>query len=125
MQGLPLDLAQRLNQTCVLVSHDVEEAVYMANGVLALGPRPTKVVREVRLICQCRATSWLFARTRHFCMPASRDGADSHHADGDGMTYAALAERFRALICCSQCRLPHPRRWRCSCWNLAPSFMLL
>ncbi|WP_054005608.1 ABC transporter ATP-binding protein [Cypionkella psychrotolerans] len=47
MQDLLLDLAKRFNQTCVLVTHDVEEAVYMANRVLVLGPRPTKVVREV------------------------------------------------------------------------------
>lgn len=47
MQDLLLDLAQRFNQTCLLVTHDVEEAVYMADRVLVLGPRPTKVVREV------------------------------------------------------------------------------
>lgn len=47
MQDLLLDLAKRYNQTCVLVTHDVEEAVYMANRVLVLGRRPTRVVREV------------------------------------------------------------------------------
>ena len=47
MQDLLLDLAKRFNQTCVLVTHDVEEAVYMADRVLVLGPRPTRVVREV------------------------------------------------------------------------------
>lgn len=47
MQDLLLDLAKRFNQTCVLVTHDVEEAVYMADRVLVLGPRPTRVVREI------------------------------------------------------------------------------
>lgn len=47
MQDLLLDLAKRYNQTCVLVTHDVEEAIYMADRVLVLGPRPTHVVREV------------------------------------------------------------------------------
>ena len=47
MQDLLLELARKFNQTCVLVTHDVEEAVYMAERVLVLGPRPTKVVREV------------------------------------------------------------------------------
>ncbi len=47
MQDLLLDLAKTFNQTCVLVTHDVEEAVYMADRVLVLGPRPTKVVREI------------------------------------------------------------------------------
>lgn len=47
MQDLLLDLAKRFDQTCVLVTHDVEEAVYMADRVLVLGPRPTRVVREI------------------------------------------------------------------------------
>lgn len=49
MQDLLLDLARRFNQTCVLVTHDVEEAVYMADRVLVLGPRPTRVVRQVKV----------------------------------------------------------------------------
>ena len=49
MQDLLLDLSERFDQTCVLVTHDVEEAVYMADRVLVLGPRPTRVVREVTI----------------------------------------------------------------------------
>jgi NitT/TauT family transport system ATP-binding protein len=49
MQDLLLDLARRFNQTCMLVTHDVEEAVYMADRVLVLGPRPTRVVREIAI----------------------------------------------------------------------------
>ena len=49
MQDLLLDLAKKFKQTCVLVTHDVEEAVYMADRVLVLGPRPTKVVDEIRI----------------------------------------------------------------------------
>jgi NitT/TauT family transport system ATP-binding protein len=49
MQDLLLDLAKTFNQTCVLVTHDVEEAVYMADRVLVLGPRPTRVAREIQI----------------------------------------------------------------------------
>ncbi len=49
MQDLLLELAARFRQTCLLVTHDVEEAVYMADRVLVLGPRPTKVVREIKV----------------------------------------------------------------------------
>lgn len=47
MQDLLLELASRFKQTCLLVTHDVDEAIYMADRVLVLGPRPTRIVREV------------------------------------------------------------------------------
>jgi NitT/TauT family transport system ATP-binding protein len=49
MQDLILELAAKYRQTCLLVTHDVEEAVYMADRVLVLGPRPTKVIREIKV----------------------------------------------------------------------------
>lgn len=47
MQDLLLDLAMRFKQTCVLVTHDVEEAVYMADRVVVLTRRPTVVDHEI------------------------------------------------------------------------------
>lgn len=47
MQDLLLDLARRFEQTCVLVTHDVEEAVYVADRVLVLSNRPTRVIRDI------------------------------------------------------------------------------
>lgn len=47
MQDLLLELATNYQQTCLLVTHDVDEAVYMADRVLVLGPRPTKVMQEI------------------------------------------------------------------------------
>ncbi len=49
VQDLMLELAAKYQQTCLLVTHDVDEAVYMADRVLVLGPRPTKVVQEVTI----------------------------------------------------------------------------
>lgn len=49
MQDLLLDLAARFKQTCVLVTHDVEEAVYMADRVVVLTRRPTVVDHEIRV----------------------------------------------------------------------------
>ncbi len=46
IQDLLLDLAQRFGKTCILVTHDVDEAVYMADRVIVLSQRPTSVVRE-------------------------------------------------------------------------------
>ena len=49
LQDLLLSLTQKFNQTCLLVTHDVEEAVYMADRVLVLAPRPTKIDMEVHV----------------------------------------------------------------------------
>lgn len=47
MQDLLLDLAKKYDQTCVLVTHDVDEAVYMADRVVVLSKRPTTVVADI------------------------------------------------------------------------------
>src|SRR6185369_17549471 len=47
LQDLLLDLAARYRQTCLLVTHDVGEAVYVADRVLVLARRPTRIVADV------------------------------------------------------------------------------
>ena len=47
MQDLLLDLAARYRQTCLLVTHDVDEAVYVADRVLVLARRPTRIVSDL------------------------------------------------------------------------------
>lgn len=47
MQDLLLDLARQYRQTCVLVTHDVDEAVYMATRIVVLSRRPTTVVEDL------------------------------------------------------------------------------
>lgn len=49
MQDLLLDIAIRFRQTCVLVTHDVDEAVYMADRVVVLTRRPTMVDHEITI----------------------------------------------------------------------------
>ena len=47
IQDLILALAAERGQTCVLVTHDVEEAIYMADRVLVLTSRPTSVREDI------------------------------------------------------------------------------
>lgn len=47
MQDLLLELAARYRQTCLLVTHDVDEAVYVADRVLVLARRPTRIVADL------------------------------------------------------------------------------
>jgi NitT/TauT family transport system ATP-binding protein len=47
IQDLLLDLARRYGKTCLLVTHDVDEAVYMADRIIVLSQRPTRVVHEM------------------------------------------------------------------------------
>lgn len=49
MQDLLLRLAKQFKKTCVLVTHDVEEAVYMADRIVVLSNRPTCVVQEIQV----------------------------------------------------------------------------
>lgn len=49
MQQFMLDLWQRTNLTIFMITHDVEEAVFLANRIYALGARPGTVRKEVSI----------------------------------------------------------------------------
>ena len=56
MQDLLLELAARYKQTCVLVTHDVDEAVYVADRAIVLSNRPAHVLEEFIIPLSSRAT---------------------------------------------------------------------
>jgi NitT/TauT family transport system ATP-binding protein len=47
MQGELVSLWQRAGLTAVLVTHDVEEAIFLAQRVIIFGPRPAKIVADL------------------------------------------------------------------------------
>ncbi|MCI2423765.1 ABC transporter ATP-binding protein [Saccharopolyspora sp. K220] len=49
LEDLVLRLRQRFGITVILVTHDIDEAVYLSDRVFVLGPPPSKVVREVAI----------------------------------------------------------------------------
>ncbi|MBD2180057.1 ABC transporter ATP-binding protein [Planktothrix sp. FACHB-1355] len=49
MHEFMLDLWQRTNITIFMITHDVEEAVFLANRIYALGSRPGTVRKEIKV----------------------------------------------------------------------------
>ncbi|MSP62330.1 MAG: ABC transporter ATP-binding protein [Myxococcales bacterium] len=49
MQGLLIDITRREDNTILFVTHDVSEAVYLADTVFVLAPRPTRVLHRVEV----------------------------------------------------------------------------
>jgi ABC-type nitrate/sulfonate/bicarbonate transport system ATPase subunit len=47
MQSLLLDVSRKEDNTILFVTHDVSEAVYLADTVYVLSPRPTRVLHRV------------------------------------------------------------------------------
>src|SRR5258705_9962848 len=47
MQSLLLDVSRSEDNTILFVTHDVSEAVYVADTVYVLSPRPTRVLHRV------------------------------------------------------------------------------
>jgi NitT/TauT family transport system ATP-binding protein len=49
MQELLLELWTRMRTTIVFVTHDIDEALFLADRVLVLGPRPGRIVEELAI----------------------------------------------------------------------------
>ena len=60
MQEWLLSMRSRLSRTALLVTHDVDEAIYLSDRILVLGGSPANVVREFRIDEPNRTREWLF-----------------------------------------------------------------
>jgi NitT/TauT family transport system ATP-binding protein len=47
MQELVIDLYEKQRFTCILVTHSIEEALFMAQRILVMAPRPSRVVSDI------------------------------------------------------------------------------
>jgi NitT/TauT family transport system ATP-binding protein len=55
MQDLVLNIFADLNQTCILVTHDIEEAIYVGTRVCVLSARPSHIVMDMPIdLPSCR-----------------------------------------------------------------------
>jgi NitT/TauT family transport system ATP-binding protein len=73
------DICAQANATLVLVTHNIAEAVYLADRVLALSPRPARVLREIQVTLP-RPRNWDQQRNPEFgaLTGAVRDALSAH-----------------------------------------------
>jgi len=49
MQSLVLDISRKLDNTLLFVTHDVSEAVYIADSIFVLSPRPASILKRIEV----------------------------------------------------------------------------
>ncbi|HVW65458.1 MAG TPA: ABC transporter ATP-binding protein [Nitrosospira sp.] len=73
MQQLLLDIWERIKTTIVFVTHDIDEALFLADRILVMSPRPGRIIEEISLdFPRPReaelVTSSQFARLKRRCL---------------------------------------------------------
>jgi NitT/TauT family transport system ATP-binding protein len=81
MQELLLDIWTRIRTTVVFVTHDIDEALFLADRVLVMSPRPGRIIEDLRLdFTRPRSTELVttpeFSRLKRHCLELLR------HEDG-------------------------------------------
>ncbi|MBQ0065403.1 MAG: ABC transporter ATP-binding protein [Firmicutes bacterium] len=62
MQDWLLNLRDEYNRTTLLVTHDIDEALYLADRILILSHRPASIIREIDLSNVEKSRDWLFSQ---------------------------------------------------------------
>ncbi len=63
MQDWLLRLRAELGRTTLLVTHDIDEALYLADRIVVLGGRPASVTREIDLHGIEKSRDWLYEQS--------------------------------------------------------------
>ena len=64
MQDWLLSMREKMNRTVVLVTHDMDEAIYLSDRILILGGRPSRVVCQLtpETPAEGRSRDWLYGQ---------------------------------------------------------------
>jgi len=78
MQSLLLTLWARTRTTIVFVTHDIDEALFMADRIVVMSPRPGRIIDEIQVPAdRPRQPDWLtsatFAQLKRHCLSLLRD----------------------------------------------------
>ena len=60
MQDWLLDLRKQYNRTTLLVTHDIDEALFLADRIFILSHRPASILKEIDLSNVSKSRDWLF-----------------------------------------------------------------
>ena len=60
MQDWLLNLRSKLNRTTILVTHDIDEALYLSDRILILSHNPATIAREIDLRGVAKSREWLY-----------------------------------------------------------------
>lgn len=60
LQAWLFELRRTLKNTVILVTHDVEEAIYLSDKIYILGEKPAKVLKEIYIEEKNRSRDWLY-----------------------------------------------------------------
>lgn len=62
MQDWLLKMRKRLNQTVLLVTHDMDEAIYLSDRILILNQSPAQITGELVIEDKERDREWLYGQ---------------------------------------------------------------
>lgn len=62
MQDWLASMKRHLGRTCLLVTHDIDEAIFLSDRILVLGGRPATIRSEHRVVEENRTREWLYGQ---------------------------------------------------------------
>ncbi len=63
MQDWLLKMRKKLNRTVLLVTHDMDEAIYLSDRILILNPAPDGITGEIKIDTSNRDRNWLYEQS--------------------------------------------------------------